>query len=42
MPLFALANAGVYLGDMSLNVLFEPIPLGIMAGLFFGKHPFAA
>ncbi len=38
MPLFALANAGVYLGDMTLNTLFNPIPLGVMSGLFFGKQ----
>ena len=38
MPMFALANAGVYLGDISLKSLTEPIPLGIMTGLFFGKQ----
>ncbi len=38
MPLFALANAGVYLGDMSLQSLTNPVPLGIMTGLFFGKQ----
>ena len=38
MPLFALANAGVYLGDTSLNTLLNPIPLGVMTGLFFGKQ----
>ena len=38
MPLFALANAGVYLGDMTLNTLLNPIPLGVMSGLFFGKQ----
>ena len=38
MPLFALANAGVYLGDVSLNTLLNPIPLGIISGLFFGKQ----
>ena len=35
MPLFALANAGVYFGNISLNTLFDPIPLGIISGLFF-------
>ena len=38
MPLFALTNAGVYLGDVSLASLSNPVPLGIMAGLFFGKQ----
>ena len=38
MPLFALANAGVYLGDVSLKSLTNPVPLGIMTGLFFGKQ----
>ena len=38
MPLFALANAGVYFGNISLNTLFDPIPLGIISGLFFGKQ----
>ena len=38
MPLFALANAGVVLKDMSLNSLLEPVPLGILCGLFFGKQ----
>ena len=38
MPLFALANAGVYLGDMTLITLMSPVPLGIVCGLFFGKQ----
>lgn len=38
MPLFAFANAGIPIQDLSLNSLFEPIPLGIMAGLFLGKQ----
>ena len=38
MPLFAFANAGVYLGDIALDTLFKPIPLGIITGLFFGKQ----
>ena len=38
MPLFALTNAGVYLGDVSLASLSNPVPLGIMSGLFFGKQ----
>ena len=38
MPLFALTNAGVYLGNVSLASLSNPVPLGIMTGLFFGKQ----
>ena len=38
MPLFALTNAGVYLGDVSFASLSNPVPLGIMTGLFFGKQ----
>ena len=38
MPLFALANAGVSLEGLSLNALMEPVPLGILCGLFLGKQ----
>jgi len=38
MPLFALANAGVILTGISFNSLLDPIPLGILCGLFFGKQ----
>ena len=38
MPLFALANAGVSLKGISINTLIEPVPLGILCGLFFGKQ----
>ena len=38
MPLFAFANAGVSLDGMSLNTLMDPVPLGILCGLFFGKQ----
>jgi len=38
MPLFALANAGVVLDGMSFNSLLDPVPLGILCGLFFGKQ----
>ncbi len=37
LPLFAFANAGVSLADMSLDRLFDPVPLGITLGLFIGK-----
>jgi NhaA family Na+:H+ antiporter len=38
LPLFALANAGIYLGDMAIADILSPLPLGIAAGLFFGKQ----
>ena len=38
MPLFALANAGVVLDNISVNTILEPVPLGILCGLFFGKQ----
>jgi len=38
MPLFALANAGVVLVDISVNTILLPVPLGIICGLFFGKQ----
>ena len=38
MPLFALANAGVVLKGISFSSLLDPIPLGILCGLFFGKQ----
>jgi len=37
LPLFALANAGVTLGDARLSTLVEPVPLGIIVGLVAGK-----
>jgi len=38
MPLFALANAGVILDGISINRILEPVPFGILCGLFFGKQ----
>jgi len=38
MPLFALANAGLILDDISINTMLEPVPLGVLCGLFFGKQ----
>ena len=38
LPLFAFANAGVSLEDISLSARAEPLPLGIALGLFIGKQ----
>jgi Na+:H+ antiporter, NhaA family len=38
VPAFALANANVPLQGLSLSSLTGSIPLGIIAGLFFGKQ----
>ncbi len=37
LPLFALANAGVVLGDGAMRMLGSPVPLGIILGLVIGK-----
>jgi len=38
VPIFAFANAGVPLGDLTFSKLAAPVPLGIIAGLFLGKQ----
>ncbi|MCV2866486.1 Na+/H+ antiporter NhaA [Albidovulum sediminicola] len=38
VPIFAFANAGVLLTGLSVADLFEPLPLGIAAGLVIGKQ----
>jgi len=37
LPLFAFANAGVAIGEQGLAILGHQVPMGIAAGLFFGK-----
>ncbi len=38
LPLFAFANAGIELNIEQLKTLSDPIPLGILTGLFLGKQ----
>ena len=37
LPLFAFANAGIYLGGSGLASLFHSVPMGIALGLLIGK-----
>lgn len=38
LPVFAFANAGVSFSGVTLSSLIDPIPIGIAAGLIFGKQ----
>ncbi len=38
VPIFAFANAGVNLSGITLSNLLDPVTLGVITGLFFGKQ----
>ncbi|WP_426360264.1 Na+/H+ antiporter NhaA [Pseudocolwellia sp. HL-MZ19] len=38
LPVFAFANAGINFSGVGLDQVLSPVPLGIIAGLFFGKQ----
>lgn len=38
LPLFAFSNSGIDLQGITLSVMHDPVPLGIILGLFFGKQ----
>ncbi|MEJ2359941.1 MAG: Na+/H+ antiporter NhaA [Gammaproteobacteria bacterium] len=38
LPMFAFANAGINLENLSVESLTHPVPIGIALGLFFGKQ----
>ncbi|MFX0182897.1 MAG: Na+/H+ antiporter NhaA [Candidatus Hodarchaeota archaeon] len=38
MPLFILSNAGIAIEKIEFNMFFQPITLGIIIGLVFGKQ----
>lgn len=38
MPIFALSNAGIHFNNFTMNTVFNPVTIGIVAGLFIGKQ----
>jgi len=37
VPIFAFANAGIYLGDLKISMVFSGVSLAVMLGLVLGK-----
>jgi len=38
LPLFAFVNAGIDMREISIDQITDPVPMGIMLGLFLGKQ----
>ena len=38
LPMFAFANAGIDMRNISISQITDPVPMGIMLGLFLGKQ----
>jgi NhaA family Na+:H+ antiporter len=38
MPLFAFTNSGIDMQNLHISQVINPLPIGIIAGLFFGKQ----
>jgi len=38
LPLFAFVNAGINLGEIAVEQMTGPVPMGILFGLFLGKQ----
>jgi NhaA family Na+:H+ antiporter len=38
LPVFAFCNAGISLGNLAMEQVLHPVPIGIALGLFFGKQ----
>ena len=38
LPIFAFANAGINIGNVTLDQVMHGVPIGIALGLFFGKQ----